>query len=196
GSTGGSVGDSGDEPPPSTSWGGGDRIKRRPPTVSPETPVKTACTLQLSGIPLPTARNLAIRVGVASYEIQELTMGVEFEGPYTAVRVTDKRYTASRRITREECLAGPVPVTIRPRAARVTFVGGDDRVVVVCKAGCRPTLIETNQDLATFQAVPVPEGELQVHVVLQFKRTGYEPLVLEEDLLPGPNTIQLSMIPR
>ncbi len=173
----------------------GEKIRRRfvPPPRIPE--VTTACRLQFSGIPLPTAQNLAVKVGTDSYHIEAMQMDVEFPGVITAVRVSDKRYAAGRRITRADCEAGPVNVEIRPLDARVKFEGPPDDAVVVCKAGCQPALLEQNQTARSFKPVPIVAGTVQP-VKLVFKHRDYEPVTINEDLLPGPQTIRVAMVPR
>jgi tRNA A-37 threonylcarbamoyl transferase component Bud32 len=175
----------------------GDKIKRKntPAVPEAEAEVTTPCRLAFTGIPLPTAQNLVVKVGNESHHIEAMQMDVEFAGLATAVRVSDKRYSASRKITAAECEAGPVTVEINPMAARVKFEGPPADAVVVCKAGCLPSLIGTNQTAKDFRPVPIVDGTLQP-VTLVLKHIDYEPITIDEDLVPGPQTIRVAMVPR
>jgi hypothetical protein len=173
----------------------GDKIKRKNPPPVAEAEVITPCRLAFTGIPLPTAQNLAVKVGTLSHHIEAMQMDVEFSGIATAVRVADKRYSASRQITRAECEAGPVTVEIHPMDARVKFEGPPADAVVVCKAGCRPSLIDTNQTAKDFRPVPIVDGTVQP-VTLVLKHIDYEPVTIDEELVPGPQTIRVAMVPR
>jgi hypothetical protein len=193
----GDTDETGDDP---TSDGGAgpqvDKVKRRPitPVLAPAE-VVTPCRLEFTGIPLPTAQNLVVKVGAESYAIEALQMDVELVGTSAAVRVSDKRYSASRRITPADCQAGAVKVEIRPMPARIVFEGPPDGTVVKCLAGCLPSLIGRNQRAKDFRPVPIVDGMLQP-VKLVFKHVDYEEVVIEEDLLPGPQTIRVAMVPR
>ncbi|MCA9649645.1 MAG: protein kinase [Myxococcales bacterium] len=175
-----------------------ERIRRRPvgTTNPPREPVTTPCTLAFTGIPLPTAQNLSVTVGTKTMGIEAMEMQVELPGTESSVRIKDSRYVASRTVTRAQCEAGPVPVEIRPKPAKVKFEGVADDVVVLCKAGCRADLNGTNQTVKTFQSVPIEKGRLQQTVTLLLKHADFEPKTIEEDLLPGPNVIRVSLIPR
>jgi len=173
-----------------------DKIKRKPVTpVLAVAEVITPCRLKFTGIPLPTMQNLDVKVGAVSYDIEAMEMDVELVGPSTAVRVADKRYNASRRITQAECEEGPVTIEIRPMPARIEFEGPPDDTVVKCLAGCRPSLIDRNQTAKDFQPVPIMTGTVQP-VKLVLKHVDYEETILEKDLLPGPQTIRVAMVPR
>jgi eukaryotic-like serine/threonine-protein kinase len=174
----------------------GDKIKRKNPAITP-VPVEviTPCRLVFTGIPLPTAQNLDVTVGATTYDIEAMQMDVEFPGPSTIVRVSDKRYKANRRITRAECEAGPIAVQIRPLPARIHFEGPPDDTVVRCVAGCQPSAIGRNQTTKAFDPVPIADGTVQP-VTLVLKHRDYEELTIEKDLLPGPQTIRVAMVPR
>ena len=58
-----------------------------------------------------------------------------------------------------------------------------------------PSLLERNQTAKTFQPVPIVAGSSQP-VKLVLKHKDYEELTLEKDLLPGPQTIRVTMVPR
>ncbi len=174
----------------------GDRIKRKVPVHVPsDAEVVTPCRLVFTGIPLPTAQNLHVKVGAVTYDIEAMQMDVELVGPSDAVRVPDKRYSASRRITRAECEAGPITIEIRPMAARVQFEGPPDGTVVKCLSGCRPSLIGRNQPAKDFQPVPIVDGTVQT-VRLVLKHVDYEEVTIEKDLVPGPQTLRVTMVPR
>ena len=172
-----------------------DRINKRripPPPVAPET---TACRLAFTGIPLPTAQNLVVKVGDELHAIEAMQMDVRFAGAATSVRVNDKRYMASRRITKADCDAGPVTVEIHAIPARVKFEGPPEDTAVLCERGCRPSEIGRNQTAKDFLPVPIVDGTVQP-VKLVLKHRDYEPVTLEEDLVPGPQTIRVAMVPR
>ncbi len=174
-----------------------DRTKRRPTTpVLATAEVITPCRLAFTGIPLPTAQNLDVTVGEESYHIEAMLMEVELVGAAAMVRVSDKRYSASRRISQAECQdPAPITVEIKPRPARVEFEGPPDDTVVVCKAGCRASVIGRNQTASAFLPVPIVAGSQQP-VTLVFKHVDYEELSLVTDLMPGPQTIRVPMVPR
>ncbi len=177
--------------------GNPDRI-RRPKNGNPRvTETTTPCRIALTGIPLPTARNLDLTIGGRIYDIEAMEMDVEFTGTLTAARVSDKRYTASRRITRADCEAGPVSVVIKPLAARVKFEGRprpSEGLVVICRSGCRASLQGRNQNAKDFQPVPIPDGKLQQRVKLELKALDYEAKTIEQDLSPGQNTIVVDLV--
>ncbi|MCX4244549.1 serine/threonine-protein kinase [Paraliomyxa miuraensis] len=189
--------DTGDDGGAEPASSGGDRINKRknPVTPPPQTPQTTSCRLVFTGIALPTAQNLAIRVGTQTHGIEQMEMDVTFEGPSTTVRVSDNRYSGYRLVSSADCEAGPVVLEIKPRPARVKFEGPPDDAVVVCMAGCLPSLIEVNQTAKTFRAVPIVDGTVQP-VKLVLKHKDFEPIAIEEDLVPGPQTLRVSMVPR
>ena len=170
-----------------------DRVKKHRPSRIPET---IACRIALTGLPLPTARNLDLLVGRRPYDIESLQVDVEFPGPFTVVRISDKRYTATRRITQADCEAGPVSVTIKPQAARVEFSGVPKDTVVVCTSGCSAQQQGRNQPVQRFVPVPIEEGNLRQPVTLVLKHRDYESKTIERDLSPGPNKIRVSLVPR
>jgi serine/threonine-protein kinase len=202
--------DGGTEPAPTTDDGhgaegndpahpggrNGDKGKRKPgvPVVAVAETV-TPCRLAFTGIPLPTAQNLDVKVGAATHDIEAMQMDVELVGPSSAVRVVDNRYSASRRVTKAECEAGPVTIEIKLMPARVKFEGPPDDTVVRCEAGCPKSLIGRNQTAKAFQPIPIVDG-MQQPVKLVLKHVDYEEITIEEDLLPGPQTIRVPMVPR
>jgi len=173
---------------------------RKWPRVTPRVPVSTACHLSLSGIPLPTARNLDITVGAQAYGIEAMELDVEFLGTSAWVRVKDKRYIASHRVTREQCELGSVAVEIRTKPARIKFEGVDDDVVVVCLEGCGPKLTKRNINVRDFRKptmkIPIDKGKLQQRVTLLLKHSSLEPQTIEKDLVPGPNVLRVVMVPK
>ncbi len=198
--SGSGSGSDGGEPPDTGANGAASDHpdRKRHPSNKPKTPTKTACTLSIAGgIPLPTAQNLSLNVGGQLYDIEGKTVDVEFDGEFTAVRVNDKRWTASRKITISDCEAGPVPVAIKPLAARVKFKGRpgpSQGLVVICREGCRASLQGRNQNAKDFQAVPIPTGKAVQHVKLELKAEHYEAKIIERDLLPGPNEIEVYLV--
>lgn len=168
---------------------------RRPPRLVDDTPPTVPCTIAFSGIPLPTARNLHFNLGADRKAIDGMQMQVELAGDAQWLNVKNERFLASHRVRKSECLAGPVDVVIRPRAARVTFEGlPDDGVAIVCKKGCREDLIGDNQLPRTFQSVPIPKGELTQAVTIVVKHPDYKERTITKVLQPGPNMINVTMI--
>lgn len=175
---------------------------RTPPPA--RTPPRTECTLALDGIALSTARNQELKIrptdgsGTITQPIESLSFAVSFSGSEANVSMDDGAWKAAKRITRGDCLAGTVTLSVVPKPARLTFQGAPNGLAVTCETGCPDGLLgQSRTALADrFPLVPFEPGTDSRRVKLQFKTEDYKPKTIEWTLRPGNNSIPTDLEPR
>jgi serine/threonine-protein kinase len=198
--------------PPDGSTSDGDAGRKpsgkptaRPPTAV-RTPPRTECTLVLDGIPLSTARNLKLKVrptdGTAATNaaIEALTTEVNFSGAEANVSIDDGAWRANKRLTRPDCLAGSVRITVVPRPAKLTFTGAPNDLAVTCEEGCPADLAGLGADRTAmadrFPQIPFDAQSDTRQVTLLLKHEDFKPKTVTTMLRPGLNKIDLDLEPR
>ncbi len=180
----------------------GTRPVRTPPP--PRAPTKTDCVVLLGGVPLPTAKNLKLHItprdgSVASARpIDALELPIEFAGTEATLTISDRGWTASRAVRRDECERGTVSLTVMPKPAKISFnfSGGASKLVVTCKSGCPEDLIGADKMASAFPSIRFDPDTTKRQVRLEFNAEGYVPGEAPYELHPGVNTIEVKLQPR
>ncbi len=169
----------------------------------PRTPPKTSCDVKLEGIAVSTAKHLSLRVrpteGIAtSVKIEGLTVNVLFDGAEADLSIDDGAWRALRRVTRADCLRGPITLTLLPKPAKLTFAGAPNGLAVTCELGCPDGLLGPSRTAMAdkFPAVPFDQGKDKRSVRLLFKNENYQNKTVSLVLHPGENRVRLDLEPR
>ena len=188
-----------------TDDGGRTRPGTRPGPRTPpvRTPPSSECEIALDGIALSTARNLSLSIrptegSSTSVPIDALSLKVSFPGTEASVSIHKGAWKAARRVTRNDCLAGPVKLAVTPNPARLAFVGAPNDLAVTCLDGCPEDLLgpERTAMADKFPEIPFDRDTDTRRVKLRFKNEYFEPKTVVHTLRPGSNSIQVQLEPR
>ncbi len=170
-------------------------LKKPPkiPTIKPAT-----CKLVISGgISPANLEPYTLKYANKKEKLSSLEHQISFTRDKITVNLTGPLYYGFKTITRAECVAGAsVTLLAKPRPAVLHFLGAPPNTTAECLSGspcsdAKPHLIGNG---VSFPRIPMEARE--AYLKFRFKAAGYKPLVRRLRIGPGPNDINLTLVPR
>ncbi len=163
------------------------------PGVRAPPPVR--CRIHVEGVPVPTwERLLPLRFDGAAVRPRTSTFEVQLRNERALFMMNKNGWTASATILREDCLAGRTTTVVALAKARVRFAGLPTETSWQCIKGCSDRfkhLVNPDRPLV----VAFERGASRHTISLRFWSEGYASQSLTEELYPGDQTIQVTLVP-
>jgi len=172
----------------------------RPTPTPPRTAQVTECNIVLDGIPLPTARNLKLKIvptadGAAASDakIEALAVPISFAGAEANVSIAGGDWRANKRVTRPDCLQGSVTMRVTPKSATLKFNGAPNDLAVTCEVGCPDSLLGADHLADSFPPIPFDPDTDERVVKLVLRHEKFKPKTVNQTLHPGTNPIAANL---